>query len=92
MGFLFSWLMGILLSDMVGNSLSMVMGNFLSDLIGNLLSGVMGNSLDIYIRRVPEKDVEKMAGHRALRKEYDHRLGVDFLKNAQPLLDIINSL
>ena len=40
--------MGILLSDLVGNSLSMVMGNFLSDLIGNLLSGVMGNSLDIY--------------------------------------------
>lgn len=25
------------------------------------------------LKRIPEKDVKKMAGHWALRKEYDHR-------------------
>ena len=44
------------------------------------------------LKRMPEKEVEKMAGHKALRKEYDHRKGIDFLKAAQPLRGIINDL
>lgn len=44
------------------------------------------------LKRLPEKDVEKMAGHRSLRKEYDHRKGMDFLKAAQPLREVINEL
>lgn len=41
---------------------------------------------------MPEKEVEKMAGHKMLRKEYDHRKGLDFLKTAQPLRKIVNKL
>ena len=44
------------------------------------------------LKRLPVKDVEKMAGHKKLRKEYDHRQGVDFLKEAEPLRKIINQL
>lgn len=44
------------------------------------------------LKHLPEKDVEKMAGHKSLRKEYDHRKGVDFLKAAQPMRDVINQI
>lgn len=44
------------------------------------------------LKILPEKDVEKMAGHKTLRKEYDHRKGLDFLKNAQPLRELVNKL
>jgi len=44
------------------------------------------------LKRMPEKEVEKMAGHKSLRKEYDHRKGIDFLRAAQPLRDVINEL
>lgn len=44
------------------------------------------------LKIMPEKEVERMAGHKALRKEYDHRKGLDFLKAAQPLWDIVNKL
>ena len=41
---------------------------------------------------LPEKDVEQMAGYTALRKKYDHRKGVDFLKAAQRMRDVINKI
>ena len=44
------------------------------------------------LKRISEEDVERMAGHRSLRREYDHRKGIDFLKKAQPLREIINKL
>ncbi len=44
------------------------------------------------LKIMPEKEVEKMAGHKTLRKEYDHRKGLDFLIGAQPLRDIVNKL
>ncbi|MHC1576263.1 MAG: hypothetical protein ACXQTE_02810 [Methanosarcinaceae archaeon] len=44
------------------------------------------------LRRLPEKDVTLMAGHKVLRKEYDHRVGLDFLRRAQPMREIINKL
>jgi len=44
------------------------------------------------LKRISEEDVERMAGHRSLRREYDHRKGIDFLKKAQPLREVINEL
>jgi hypothetical protein len=44
------------------------------------------------LKIMPEKEVEKMAGHKTLRKDYDHRKGLDFLKTAKPLREIINKL
>lgn len=44
------------------------------------------------LKRMPEKEVEMMAGHKSLRKEYDHRKGIDFLRAAQPLREVINEL
>lgn len=43
------------------------------------------------LRKLPEKDVTMMAGHRNLRKEYDHRKAEDFLRAAAPIREIINS-
>ena len=31
-------------------------------------------------------------GHKSLRQEYDHRKGIDFLRAAQPLREIVNEL
>ena len=44
------------------------------------------------LKRMPEKEVEKMAGHKSPRKEYDHRKGIDLLRAAQPLREVINEL
>ena len=33
------------------------------------------------LKRMPEKEVEKMAGHKSLRKEYDHRKGTTLSEN-----------
>lgn len=44
------------------------------------------------LKRLPEEDVIRMAGHRRLRKEYDHRQAVDFLQGAAPLRHIISQL
>ena len=44
------------------------------------------------LKRLPENEVARMAGHRALRKEYDDRLGIDFLRQAQPLREVVSDL
>jgi integrase len=32
------------------------------------------------LKVLPERDVEQLAGHTTVRKEYDHRKGIDFLR------------
>lgn len=41
------------------------------------------------LKRLPEKDVTLMAGHKSLRKEYDQRVAKDFLKTAQPIREVV---
>ncbi len=44
------------------------------------------------LKVIPERDVEQLAGHTTLRKEYDHRKGIDFLRKRKGLRDAINKL
>jgi integrase len=44
------------------------------------------------LRILPKEAVQQMAGHRSLRKEYDHRVAEDFLKDAQPMREVIERM
>jgi len=44
------------------------------------------------LKEIPERDVEQLAGHTTLRKEYDHRKGIDFLRRRQSIRAAVNGL
>jgi hypothetical protein len=44
------------------------------------------------LKVIPEEDVSQPAGYTRLRKEYDHRKGVDFLRKRQRLRPAVNRL
>ncbi|HUU39776.1 MAG TPA: site-specific integrase [Desulfatiglandales bacterium] len=44
------------------------------------------------LKHMAEADVAKLAGHRYLRKEYDHRKAIDFLKKKQGLKRLVDRI
>jgi len=44
------------------------------------------------LKEIPERDVEQLAGHTTLRKEYDHRKGIDFLRSRVGIRAAVNRL
>lgn len=44
------------------------------------------------LKHMTESDVAKLAGHRYLRKEYDHRKAIDFLKQRQGLKRLVDRI